>query len=209
MHLITGGQTLRNKQDNVKERIIEASIKLFLAKGFAGTTTKELTDAAGVAKGTLYWHFTSKDSILEEILEKFSCELYDPAFEKVDNCQGDFIAKFKVFYRFITEFAREKKDLLLVSSTILGEIAGTGSNAELKMRGIQRRAHDFVKTLLDLGQKEGAIARDLDTNIQAHIIIANFVGMHLQWCLQGDSFDAVAYARAYRTTMLRGLGIQQ
>ena len=77
------------------------------------------------------------------------------------------------------------------------------------MRGIQRRAHDFVKTLLDLGQKEGAIARDLDTNIQAHIIIANFVGMHLQWCLQGDSFDAVAYARAYRTTMLRGLGIQQ
>ena len=118
---------MRNKQDNVKERIIEASIKLFLAKGFAGTTTKELTDAAGVAKGTLYWHFTSKDSILEEILEKFSCELYDPAFEKVDNCQGDFIAKFKVFYRFITEFAREKKDLLLVSSTILGEIAGTGA----------------------------------------------------------------------------------
>jgi len=48
----------------VKERIIDAGIRLFLAKGFAGTTTKELTDAAGVAKGTLYWHFTSKDRIL-------------------------------------------------------------------------------------------------------------------------------------------------
>jgi len=200
---------LRNKQDNVKERIIEASIRLFLAKGFAGTTTKELTDAAGVAKGTLYWHFTSKDRILEEILEKFSCELYDAAFEKANNCQGDFIAKFKVFYRFITEFAREKKDLLLVSSTMLGEIAGTGSNAELKMRGIQRKAHAFIKTLLDLGQQEGAITRDLDTNIHAHIIMASFVGMHLQWCLEGDSFDAVAYARAYRATILRGLGIQQ
>jgi AcrR family transcriptional regulator len=200
---------LRNKQDNVKERIIEASTKLFLAKGFAGTTTKELTDAAGVAKGTLYWHFASKDRILEELLEKFSCELYDAAFEKVSDCQGDFITKFKVFYRFLTEFAREKKDLLLVYSTMMGEIAGTGSNAELKMRGIQLRVHAFIKTLLDLGQKEGAVAKDLDTNIQAHIIIANFVGMHLQWCLEGDSFDAVAYARAYRATMLRGLGIQQ
>ena len=200
---------MRNKQDNVKERIIEASTKLFLAKGFAGTTTKELTDAAGVAKGTLYWHFSSKDRILEELLEKFSCELYDAAFEEVNKCEGDFTAKFKVFYRFITEFARKKKDLLLVSSTTMGEIAGTGSNAELKMRGIQMKAHDFIKTLLDLGQKEGIVDRELDTNIQAHIIVANFVGMHLQWCLEGNSFDAAAYARAYRKTILRGLGIQQ
>ncbi|OPY61418.1 MAG: HTH-type transcriptional repressor KstR2 [Syntrophorhabdaceae bacterium PtaU1.Bin034] len=200
---------MANKQENVRERIIDASIKLFLTKGFVGTTTKELTDAAGVAKGTLYWHFTGKDQILEEILEKFFYELWEQAFDTANSAQGGFIPKFKAFYRFITEFAREKKELLLVSSTVLGEIAGTGSVAEGKMKGIQTRAHDFITSLIDQGQKEGVVRKDLDINIQAHIIIANFVGMHLQWCLLGDSFDAVAYARAYRTTMLRGLGVQE
>jgi len=197
------------RQANVKERIIDASIKLFLAKGFVGATTKELTDAAGVAKGTLYWYFSGKDQILDEVLERFSHELYDQAFEKVEKTEGSFVVKFKALYRFITEFAREKKELLLVSSTVLGEIAGTGSNAERKMRHIQMKAHDSFKALLDLGQKEGAVRKDLDTNIQAHIILANLVGMHLEWCLHGDSFDAVAYARAYRDQILRGLGVQK
>jgi AcrR family transcriptional regulator len=197
---------LSSKQENVRERILDASIKLFLTKGFVGTTTKELTEAAGVAKGTLYWHFASKDKILEEILDKFSTELYDAAFEETNRCEGDFLTKFKVFYRFITEFARNKKELLMVSSTILGEIAGSGSVAERKMLDTQTKAQRFVRKLIEDGQREGAVEGDLDASIHAHIIIANFVGMHLQWCLLGDSFNAVAYARAYRESMLRSLG---
>jgi AcrR family transcriptional regulator len=197
---------VNNKQQNAKERIIDASINLFLTKGFVGATTKELAKTAGVAKGTLYWHFSSKDAILEEILDIFSTELYDAAFDEARRCEGGFVTKFKVFYRFITEFARSRKELLMVSSTILGEIAGSGSVAEKKMHEIQARAQLSVKALIENGQKEGVVDKDLDASMQAHIIIANFVGMHLQWCLLGDSFDAAAYARAYRDSMLRSLG---
>ncbi len=162
-------------QENVRERIIEASIRLFLTKGFVGATTKELSEAAGVAKGTLYWHFAGKEQILEEVLEKFSHELYDRAFEKANNTEGDFVSKFKVLYRCITEFAREKRELLLVSSTVLGELAGTGSSAEEKMKKIQMRAHGFIKALLDEGQRKERQG-DLDTGIQAHIILPTLSG---------------------------------
>ena len=210
-----GGRSSSGKRRRVDQQARECEgknhrceHKTLSGKGFRGGDDKELTDAAGVAKGTLYWHFSGKDQILDEILERFSHELYDQAFEKVENTEGNFVAKFKALYRFITEFAREKKELLLVSTTVLGEIAGTGSSSEQKMRDIQMKAHDSIKALLDVGQKEGAIRRDLDANIQAYIILANLVGMHLEWCLHGDSFDAVAYARAYRDHILRGLGIQ-
>ena len=43
----------KGRDENVKERIIDAGITLFLAYGFAGTPIKNLTDAAGVAKGML------------------------------------------------------------------------------------------------------------------------------------------------------------
>lgn len=98
------------KDDSVKERILDASIKLFLAHGFAGTTVKELTDSAGVAKGTLYWYFKSKNQVLEEILDKFSKELHDGAVKKLSNYKGDFTGKFKMYFKFVTELARKSEN---------------------------------------------------------------------------------------------------
>lgn len=193
--------------NNVKERILEVSIRLFLQKGFEGTTTKEIIDAAGIAKGTLYWHFKSKANILEEILDKFSMEMYDQAFAVTNACKGTFFDKFKTMYKFITLFARDRRELTLVISTILGEIAGSGSLAEQKLKNMQMRLHSFIKSLLDNAQKEGSIMKDIDTHTQAHIIIANFTGMHLQWCFHSDSLDSVVYTRAYFEAILRGLGV--
>lgn len=203
-----GFSMTKGEDSSVKERIIDAGIKLFLANGFVGTSVRELTDAAGVARGTLYWYFKSKDQILEEILDKVSKEVYDVAIERVDACEGDFMAKFKVFYKAITQLAVEKKELLLVSSTVLGEIVGTNSRAEEKIKELQMKFHGLIKRLLEHGKREGAIRGDLDADIHAHIMQANFVGMHLQWCLMGDSLETVSYARAYRGTILRGLGIK-
>ena len=157
------------KDDSVRERILDAAIKLFLAHGFAGTTMNQLTDAAGVAKGTLYWHFKSKSRLLEEILDRFSRELYDGAVKKVGACQGNFETKFRLFYKFVTELAREKRELLLVSNTLLGELMGSGTAAEVKMKRIHTSLHQFTKSLLDDGKKEGTVRKDLDTNLYAHI----------------------------------------
>ncbi len=198
----------KNKDDNVKERIIDASIKLFLAHGFVGTTVSELTAAAGVAKGTLYWYFKSKDEILLEILDKYASEFYGVVYERMNSCEGDTVKKFKTLYRYVTEFARAKRELLLVANTLLGEIVGSSSAAEKKMKGIQMQFHGFLKDLLDTGVKEGVVRKDLNTAVQAHVIIASFIGMHLQWCLHGDSFDAATYARSFRNTMLRGMGVE-
>lgn len=194
---------------SVKERILDASINLFLLHGFAGTPVKKITDAAGVAKGTLYWHFANKEQILEDIIDKFSTEMYDEAIRRVDACQGDFTEKFKTLYRFVTEFAREQRELLMVCNTVLGELVGSGSSAEEKIKKVQMKFHGFIMGLLESGKKEGTVRKDLDVNIQAHIIIANFIGMHLQWCLHGDSFDAAAYARAYRDEILGNLGVKK
>ena len=65
--------------------------------------------------------------------------------------------------------------------------------------------HRFIKALLDEGQRQGIVRADLDTGIQAHIMIGNLMGSYLQWCLYGNSFDANAYAKAFREGALRGL----
>ena len=54
-------------EDSSRDRIKKAAIKLFAARGFDGTTTRELAEAAGVAEGTLFRHFDNKKAILIEV----------------------------------------------------------------------------------------------------------------------------------------------
>ena len=49
-----------SKKDNVKQNILAASLALFSAKGYEGTSVKEIVSAARVTKPTLYYYFGSK-----------------------------------------------------------------------------------------------------------------------------------------------------
>jgi AcrR family transcriptional regulator len=50
-----------------RTRILQAAQRLFASQGFDGTTTRDLAQAAGVAEGTLFRHFTNKKAILVEV----------------------------------------------------------------------------------------------------------------------------------------------
>ena len=65
----------QNNDIKTKERILGEGIKLFLQKGFRGTTIEDITDAVNITKGAFYWHFKSKNELLNTIIEKFEKEL--------------------------------------------------------------------------------------------------------------------------------------
>jgi AcrR family transcriptional regulator len=54
-------------ETETRERILKAALRLFAQKGYDGTTTRELAEAAGVAEGTLFRYFSNKKAILVEV----------------------------------------------------------------------------------------------------------------------------------------------
>ena len=54
-------------ESETRDRILKAALKLFARRGYDGTTTKELAEAAGVAEGTLFRHFETKKAILVQV----------------------------------------------------------------------------------------------------------------------------------------------
>ena len=56
--------------NKTKRKIFEASMKLFAEKGYDATSVEEITATVGVAKGTLYYHFSSKEEIYNFLLEE-------------------------------------------------------------------------------------------------------------------------------------------
>lgn len=52
-----------------RREIVEAARRLFHTKGYEETSTADIMNAVGIAKGTLYYHFSSKEEILDALLE--------------------------------------------------------------------------------------------------------------------------------------------
>ena len=193
------------KGSDVKEAIIRESTRLFLANGFRGTSVKEITEAAGIGRGTLYWYFKSKDEILITIFQKFENELLDQLTEAVRRREGDFVAKYKIFHKFTTEFARNNRDLSLAFNTLLNEMAGTHTKAEKVSKTAYEKFRRILEGMLEEGKKDGSVKKDVDSALYAHVIISIHTGMLVQWLVNGESFDVRSFVKATRDVILRGV----
>lgn len=60
---------------STRAKIVNAAIDLFSSKGFEAASMREIAEAVGIKKSSLYSHFTGKDQILETILKEFIGEL--------------------------------------------------------------------------------------------------------------------------------------
>jgi AcrR family transcriptional regulator len=53
---------------DTRQRILEVAAHLFATRGFAGTSIRDISDELGVTKAALYYHFTSKEVLLEHVV---------------------------------------------------------------------------------------------------------------------------------------------
>ena len=58
-----------------REHLVKLAADLFAKKGYQATTVRNIADEAGILSGSLYHHFDSKESIVDEILSTFFDEL--------------------------------------------------------------------------------------------------------------------------------------
>lgn len=64
-----------------KNEILDAAERLFGAKGFDGTSTADILDEIGIARGTLYYHFKCKEDILDAMIERMTGRMVARAHE--------------------------------------------------------------------------------------------------------------------------------
>ncbi|WDH83254.1 TetR/AcrR family transcriptional regulator [Paenibacillus urinalis] len=62
-----------------RKEILDAADELFSQQGFNGTSTNDILDKVGIARGTLYHHFKSKEDIMDALIERYSTLLLSAA----------------------------------------------------------------------------------------------------------------------------------
>lgn len=81
-----------------KERLIKAGMFYFSINGIAATRVEDITKKAGVAKGTFYTYFSSKEDLLEDIMVQ-KMEKYVGLFNDLRTSGLDFEGKVKMYLR--------------------------------------------------------------------------------------------------------------
>ncbi|MFX3631750.1 MAG: TetR/AcrR family transcriptional regulator [Candidatus Pristimantibacillus sp.] len=76
---------MRKDADERKNEILDAADELFGQKGFDGTSTNDILEKVGIARGTLYYHFKSKEDIMDALIDRYSDRLLDAAQEAAAN----------------------------------------------------------------------------------------------------------------------------
>lgn len=74
----------------MKEKLLNAALKLFSEEGYNAAGTQKIIDSVGVSKPTLYHHFGSKAGILQEIMSVHR-EMLFPELEKAAHYNGDLV----------------------------------------------------------------------------------------------------------------------
>ncbi len=62
-----------------RNEILDAADELFGQKGFAGTSTNDILEKVGIARGTLYYHFKSKEDIMDALIERYNVSVLSSA----------------------------------------------------------------------------------------------------------------------------------
>lgn len=87
----------RKEPEQRKQEIFAAAVQLFMEKGYAATTVADITKAAGVAKGTFFYYFATKDVLLEAIGRRWA-EAFARRYEEAEK-GTDAVERFCVFLR--------------------------------------------------------------------------------------------------------------
>jgi len=76
---------MRKEAMERRNEILDAADELFGQKGFDGTSTNDILEKVGIARGTLYYHFKSKEDIMDALIERYNSQILGSAKEIASN----------------------------------------------------------------------------------------------------------------------------
>jgi len=186
-------------------RILEAAVKVFARQGFRQCTVAQIAKEAGVADGTIYLYFKYKDDILVHFFSFKAKQVFDRFREEVAR-GADSLEKLRNLIRVhLGEFQRDP-DMAVVYQI---ETHQSRRLAEEQIREMGKMYRDIISDIVEEGQQEGLIRRDLYLSLVKRFILGAVEETIGTWLHSGRSYDLVSMADPLVDLFIKGIGMPE
>lgn len=161
-----GTPLTEEEQFRKRAEIMEITTRLFAEKGFLETSMREIAEATGMGKSTLYDYFKTKDDILVSYFEN-EINAITARVEEIDKCDAPAVEKLRRTMTAHLDYLLANKTLYL-KLTVEAQRLGIHSQKRIQ---ISRHAYqDLVCKMIEDGIKEGSF-RPVDPMLAMRILL--------------------------------------
>jgi TetR/AcrR family fatty acid metabolism transcriptional regulator len=196
------GKEKRRRSGDKRDRILKAAVKVFARNGFHATRVSEVAKAAGVADGTIYLYFKSKEELLFSLFEDRVDKLLAFMREELPK-KKDAPARLRAVIDMQLGLLEGERDLAEVITVILRQ--STRLMKEFAAPHFSSYLDAIAKIIAE-GQAAGSFRTDVSPHVAARAIFGALDGITLTWALGRAEQGALGRAAGQLgDVLLRGL----
>lgn len=184
----------RSKEEamETRERILDAAVEVFHARGVARPSLSDVAALAGVTRGAVYGHFTNKGDLFNALCERVSlpteavCEADPHAYE------NDPLGLLRATWIYMLE--RTVSDWRRILEIIFHRceiVEDNGSIQQRMLAGYSEASNHFAGLMAKAVQKK-QLPADLDLELATFIAHGTMIGLISNWLLAPDAYDLPA-----------------
>lgn len=191
--------------NKTKRKIFETSMKLFAKKGYDATSIEDITGTVGVAKGTLYYHFSSKEEIFNFLIEEGSKLLQNSIDIKIAK-HSNYIDKIKAIVLIQLKIVEKYEEIITI---LLSQFWG---NEERNKKCRQcifdyiNKIEGIVKEGIDAGQIKSGDTKIIASEIYG--IICSSLVYKIKEKENNENMEVMKLYYEYENTLVNGLRIK-
>ena len=184
-----------------REAISRAAVKVFARRGFFNAQVADVARAAGVAAGTVYLYFRSKDEILTSIFDRTMKEGISESRLALEGVT-DPVARLRSLARLHLRRLGRDRDLAVVFQVELRQ--STKFMEQLSSSQLRIYLGQLRDTIAD-GQTSGAFTRQINPTLAAKALFGALDEMATNWILSTRRYDLASEADAVVDLFVNGL----
>jgi TetR/AcrR family transcriptional repressor of nem operon len=162
---------------NTRNAILETGTKLLNERGFNACSVQDITDGAGVPKGSFYNHFKSKEALAAQILIEYGKGTTDRSI--LTNPEVPALTRLKKHFAALNEYFSRCHDGCLVGK-FMAEVSDDTPQIRAGLLSVLNTWGKQISSAIAQGQAQGSIRKDLKADDLAAFLIDSYEGAILR-----------------------------
>lgn len=142
-----------------KQSIYRAAAKLFGEKGFEGTSLDKVAEIAGVAKGTIFYHFQNKEELFSALIEE-GVNALSAEIETISKKEISVEEKLDLLIDFHFNFFNQNRDICLM---ILGQMGNFQKRWQKSVELIREKYLASMEQIITEAKEKNVVDKELET----------------------------------------------